>query len=217
MRPGLTNKDLLKFLKHKHIHAGFLDSLKLHYRPLICPYISLINMVEPGSRVGDIGCGSGQFFLLLSEFANPSFLYGIEISPKLIANATELLQDLGPEKIQLEVYDGIHFPPQVAEMDIIFLIDVLHHVPKNNQVLFLRRLVENMKSGSQLVIKDIDASNPLVVFNKLHDLVVSGEIGNELKCTETATLLAENHLEVVKVQKTTTYVYPHYTVVAKKP
>jgi hypothetical protein len=58
----LKNKDLLKFLKNKYIHAGFLDRLKLHYRPLICPYISLINMVKPGFKVGDIGCGSGQFF-----------------------------------------------------------------------------------------------------------------------------------------------------------
>ena len=213
----LTNRDLLKFLKNKQIHAGFLDRLKLHYRPLICPYISLINMVKPGSRVGDIGCGSGQFFLLLSEFADPSFQYGIEINDRLIANATELLQGLNPEKLKLEVYDGVHFPPQMGEMDIIFLIDVLHHVPRKNQTLFLQRLADLMKPGSVLVIKDIDAANPLVIFNKLHDLVISREIGHELKSNETARQLAQNHLEVVDRQKTTTYVYPHYTVVARKP
>ena len=107
----LTNKDLLTFLKNKHIHAGLLDRLKLHYRPLICPYISLINMVQDGQRVGDIGCGSGQFLLLLSAFAKPSFLYGIEISGKLISNAKELLPGIGPDKLQLETYDGINFPP----------------------------------------------------------------------------------------------------------
>jgi SAM-dependent methyltransferase len=216
MPSELTNRDLLKFLKNKQIRTGFLDGLKLHYRPLICPYISLINMIKPGSRVGDIGCGSGQFFLLLSEFTKPSFLFGIEINDKLIANAAKLLDGFSREKFKLEVYDGIHFPPEMGEMDIIFLIDVLHHVEQKNQTLFLQRIAELMKPGSTLVIKDIDAANPLVIFNKLHDLVISKEIGHELKCDETIRLLKQNHLEIVDCQKTTTYVYPHYTVVAKK-
>ncbi len=216
MPSELTNRDLLRFLKNKQIQTGFLDGLKLHYRPLICPYISLINMIKPGSRVGDIGCGSGQFFLLLSEFTNPSFLFGIEINDKLIVNATKLLDGFSREKFKLEVYDGIHFPAEMGEMDIIFLIDVLHHIEQKNQTPFLQRIAELMKPGSTLVIKDIDAANPLVIFNKLHDLVISKEIGHELKCDETIRLLKQNHLEIVDCQKTTTYVYPHYTVVAKK-
>lgn len=217
MHRELTNKDLLHFLKNKHIHAGFLDSLKLHYRPLICPYVSLINMVKPEDRVGDIGCGSGQFFLLLSEFAKPSVLYGIEIHQKLIDNAKELLHDVNGIRVQLETYDGINIPSLVGEMDIIFLIDVLHHIPAANQHIFLQKLAGLMKSGSTLVIKDIDAASPLVVCNKLHDLIVSHEIGHELKSTATVAILAGNNLDIVDVKKTTTYVYPHYTVVAKKP
>src|SRR5882762_7567892 len=169
MQQELTNKELLRFLKHKNIHAKFIDRLKLHYRPLICPYISLISKVRalPGAKVGDIGCGSGQFFSLLSEFASPSFLYGIEINGKLIANASELLNGFDPDKLLLDVYDGLHFPARMGDMDIIFLIDVLHHVPPANQAAFLRGLAATMKSGAQLVIKDIDAANPLVICNKL--------------------------------------------------
>jgi hypothetical protein len=61
----LTNRDLLRFLKNKHIHAGFINGLKLHYRPLICPYISLIKKVQPGHKVGDLACGTSQFLLFL--------------------------------------------------------------------------------------------------------------------------------------------------------
>jgi 2-polyprenyl-3-methyl-5-hydroxy-6-metoxy-1,4-benzoquinol methylase len=121
------------------------------------------------------------------------------------------------KKLHLAVYDGINLPQELYEMDIIFLIDVLHHVPRNNQILFLNRLAAMMKPGAILVIKDIDAANPLVIFNKMHDLIISGEIGHELKSTETARQLAENHLDILGLEKTTTYVYPHYTVVAKKP
>src|SRR5262249_50684508 len=162
--------------------------------------ISLINMVEPGNRVGDIGCGSGQFFLLLSEFSKPSFLYGIEISDKLINNASELLSDLNGLELQLELYDGVNIPPLIGEMDIIFLIDVLHHVPKNNQHNFLNRIASLMKRGARLVIKDIEAANPLVIFNKLHDLVVSKEIGHELKSRDVVASLTANKLDIQAFQ-----------------
>ena len=213
----LTNRDLLRFLKNKHIHAGFINGLKLHYRPLICPYISLIKKVQPGDKVGDIGCGSGQFLLLLSAFASPSFLYGIEINPKLIKNGHELLSEIDSKKLQLEIYDGMNFPPLMSQMDILFLIDVLHHVPKTKQETFLKKLVSVMKSGATLVIKDIDAANPLVIWNKFHDLIVSREIGHELSSKKVSGILAETSLEITAIQKITTYVYPHYTIVGKKP
>ena len=74
-----------------------------------------------------------------------------------------------------------------------------------------------MKSGATLVIKDIDAANPLVIWNKFHDLIVSREIGHELSSKKVSGILAETSLEITAIQKITTYVYPHYTIVGKKP
>jgi SAM-dependent methyltransferase len=216
-KPAITTRDLLEFLRTKHIHAKFLDRLKLHYRPLICPYIPLLQRVRPEDRVGDIGCGSGQFLLLLSEFVKPSFSYGIEISQHLIDNGNELLSGLGRDQLLLETFDGSHFPPLIGTLDIIFLIDVVHHVPPAVQKAFLTNLAASMKSGARLVIKDINAGNPLVVFNKLHDLVVSREIGHELKPSNVAAILKEAGLEITDEEKCITYVYPHFTVAAKKP
>jgi len=71
-------------------------------------------------------------------------------------------------------------------------------------------LAATMKSGAQLVIKDIDAANPLVICNKLHDLIVSGEIGHELKATAVSQLLTESHLEITGIEKVTTYVLPAF-------
>jgi SAM-dependent methyltransferase len=218
MQQQLTNSILMRFLKSKHINSGFVDRLKLHYRPLICPYISLIRKVSAGDKVGDLGCGSGQFLLLLSEFASPSELYGIEISDKLIDNGHQLLgflEDKG--MLQLEKYDGSHFPARLGELDIIFLIDVLHHIPAPQQETFLLNLAAIMKPGARLVIKDIDAANPLVIFNKMHDLVVSHEIGHELRIEKVSGSLQKGGLDIVEIEKCTTYVYPHYTITAKKP
>ena len=218
MPQPLTNAILMRFLKRKHIDSGFMDSLKLHYRPLICPYVSLIGKVAPGEKVGDLGCGSGQFLLLLSEFAEPSLLYGIEITDRLVQNSRHLLADRKhPGTVLTEIYDGVHFPARLAELDIIFLIDVLHHIPAARQVNFLTNLAGAMRPGARLAIKDINAGNPLVIFNKIHDLLVSREIGHELRIEKVIAILKKNGLEIVEIEKCTTYVYPHYTVIARKP
>jgi len=216
MQTIINNKAIIRFLKMKFKGSGFIDSLKIKYRSLICPFISLIKMVKPGEKAGDVGCGSGQFLLLLTEFAQPSYLYGIEISKKLIDNAQSLFSTLPKEKYHFEEYDGIHFPAKLSELDIIYLIDVLHHVPKQQQENFIRDLVITMKPGARLVLKDINGGNPLVYFNKMHDLIFAREIGNEISFENAKSLLIQNGLNIIEQEKRTMYVYPHYTIVAKK-
>ncbi len=215
MQKELNNKQIINFLKKTYKSAGFVDSLKIKYRSLICPFISLINMVQPGQKVGDVGCGSGQFLLLVSEFAKPSYLYGIEISKKLIDNAKNLFSSRSQNSFFTE-YDGTIFPAQLGEMDIIFLIDVLHHVPKNMQENFIKNLTISMKPGATLILKDINKASGLVYFNKLHDMIFAGEIGNEISITKAANLLEANGLSIIKQEKRNMYVYPHYTIAAKK-
>ena len=216
MTTALNNAAIIKFLSSKFKSAGFIDSLKIKYRSLICPFISLIQTVKPGEKAGDVGCGSGQFLLLLTEFAQPSYLYGIEISKKLIDNAHNLFSSFPKGKYAFEQYDGIHFPKALAEMDVLFLIDVLHHVPKNNQEAFIKDLAIIMKPGSRLVLKDIDAASPLVYCNKIHDFIFAREIGNEMSMESAKNLLVANGLNIIEQSKRTMYVYPHYTLVAQK-
>lgn len=216
MPATLSNAAIIRFLKDKYKATGFLDSLKIKYRSLICPFISLINMVKPGDKAGDVGCGSGQFLLLLSNFSKASYLYGIEITPRLVENANKLFLSHPKDSYNFSTYDGIHFPEELKEMDIIFLIDVLHHVPKKMQSDFLKDLSINLKPGARLVLKDIDAASPLVFANKLHDLVFAGEIGNEMSMESAKKLLEQNGLKILEQNKRRMYVYPHYTLVAKK-
>lgn len=216
METKLTNKEIIKFLKKSYNGSGFIDGLKIKYRSLICPFISLINMVEPGDKVGDIGCGSGQFLLLVNQFAKPSFSFGIEISEKLIDNANQLFRKAKSKNFHFQVYDGVYFPKEIGDMDIIFLIDVLHHVPKEQQEIFLNTISNSIKIGARLVLKDINAGSPLVYCNKLHDLIFAGEIGNEMRIEKVIEILKACGLKIIIEDKKTMYVYPHFTIVAKK-
>ncbi len=216
MQEAITNPAIISFLKEKYKGAGFIDSLKIKYRSLICPFISLIQMVKPGEKAGDIGCGSGQFLLLLSRFARPSYLFGIEITQRLIDNANRLFSDQPADSYGFSTYDGVTFPERIKEMDVVFLVDVLHHVPKKHQESFLQNLSLILKPGARLVLKDINAASPLVYFNKLHDLIFAREIGNEMSMKRAKQLLEDNGLQIIEQDKRTMYVYPHYTIVAKK-
>lgn len=216
MAEALSNEQIISFLKENYQSSGFTDGLKIKYRSLICPFTDLIPLVLPGQKVGDVGCGSGQFLLLVNRFAQPAKVYGIEISQRLIGNAKKLFQNMPEDKYGFEVFDGIHFPENLKEMDTLFLVDVLHHVPPKNLEVFISNLAAVMKPGSRLVLKDIDRSSPLVYFNKLHDLIFAGEIGNEITKDDASLLLRKNGLVIIEESKRTMYVYPHYTIIAKK-
>ncbi len=213
----VTNKELLGYLKSLDFQSGFIDRLKVYYRPLVCPFADLINLVQEGDKVGDIGCGSGQFCLLLAEFAKPSSVFGIEISNRLIDNATQLFQKHSRVPYQFDYFDGIHFPDEINTLDVVFLNDVLHHVPAAMQEQFVINLIGKMKSGAKLILKDIDGSSPLVYCNKIHDLVFAGEIGNEWPFAKAKSLLKTAGTTILESGKKRMYVYPHYTIIAKKP
>lgn len=213
----ITNPAIVDFLKMNFPGSGFVDGLKIKYRSYICPFIQLLSFIKPGEKVGDIGCGSGQFLLLASHFAKPASVYGIEIHDRLIQNAKALFARQTFTDHTFETFDGSHLPDKLGDMDVIFLIDVLHHVPKSFQEGFIQNICSLMKPGARLILKDIDQSNPLVLFNKMHDLIFAGEIGHELSMKKAENLLRTNGMNIIEEHKRTMYVYPHYTFVAEKP
>ena len=216
MSQPITNAALIQFLQDNYASTGFVDGLKIKYRSLICPFISLLNQFKPGEKVGDVGCGSGQFLLLATQFAQPKSVFGIEISEKLIDNANALFNKRAHHDFGFSKYDGIHFPENLREMDVIFLIDVLHHVGSKNRELFIKNLVDVMKPGARLILKDIDKASPFVYFNKLHDMIFAGEIGSEISLADATALLQKNGLRITEQSKQRMYVYPHYSIVAEK-
>lgn len=212
----LTSRKLISYLTQLTPEASFIDRLKIKYRPLVCPFPLLLNNIQPHDYVADIGCGSGQFLLLASHFREPGKVIGFEIHQRLVDHATKLFQEHSQVPAYFSVYDGKTIPSAIGEADKVFLIDVLHHVPRADQDSFIATIYASMKKGAHLLIKDINASSPLVVMNKLHDLVFSGEIGAERKPADIRQLLQSLGATPVTYMTTTTLFYPHYFIDVKK-
>ena len=212
-----TTPELVTFLSAQNPNAKFLDRLKIVYRPYICPFDELLELIPPQSSVFDVGCGSGQFLLLVANYNEPKKIKGIEISSSLIVNANNLLKTYKDKcEISFEQYTGDDIPEDICNYDMITMIDVGHHIPKKAQLAFFKQLYQKMKPGAQLLYKDIDASSPLVYANKLHDMVLVQEIGNEMSESKTKEMFENLNFHVEYSSKKTLFWYAHFTLLLRK-
>ena len=212
----LSSKELSTFLGSIYTNAKMIDKMKIIYRPYICPLSSLIKECSPSKSVLDIGCGSGQFLLLLSKYTPAKKLGGIEISQRLVTNAKALLKNQKNLSLTIEKYDGENIPNYLSEYETITLIDVFHHLKRKMQKNYISEIYKKMNSGSKFIFKDINASHPFILLNKIHDLFLGGGIGNEISITMAKKLLTEAGFQVLSISKETMVFYPHYTIICKK-
>lgn len=207
----------MKYLRNKTKKESFVDRLKIVFRPLIFPLEPLLTQINDGDRVFDIGCGSGQFLLLVAEFKRASMVYGIEIDERLIENAKNLFSSYQKNtNYSFSSYNGIDFPIEIKNYNKIYLNDVLHHIPKKHQITFLEIIHKSLAKGSVFVLKDIDKSSPFVYFNKLHDIIFAGEIGSEMKYKSAFSVLEKIGFEIISTTKKRIFFYPHYIITCKK-
>lgn len=215
----VTRRELVRFLKsyYRDSPAFFARNMAI-YRPLICPFDRLLNLLPERQRILDIGCGTGVFLQLIARYRSPSALGGLETNQRAIESARKIFQsshDSVPAR--LEVYDGVTLPDWIREYDYVLLVDVLHHIPRHLQKQTLRALLEKLKPKAKLIIKDIDAGQRLwCLFNKLHDLLVARQYPHECAAAELRNQLTQLGFEVTRMMQERIYVYPHYTIVSEK-
>ena len=103
--------------------------------PQILPEISgLVEKLEQGITVADVGCGSGIALLHMAEaFPNSSFL-GYDISRHALKRARAKAAESGLENAQIiDVKDSPL--PRDHSIDFISTFDVVHDVPFPNQLI----------------------------------------------------------------------------------
>ncbi|KJS06964.1 MAG: hypothetical protein VR77_02940 [Flavobacteriales bacterium BRH_c54] len=213
---SISKQELIKTLqKYQPKKIGFIDKLKISYRPMVCPFDDLLDIIPEHESIFDIGCGSGMFLSLVATYKNPEKVYGIEIDDKLIENAKKIFKNINVPS-EFKKYNGNILPQEINSFKYITLIDVLHHIPKYNQIIFLKNIFDMMNEESILIIKDIDRKNPLHYWNKIHDMVFSGEIGSEPNSVELQNELTNMGFKEITKSYRTMLLYPHFTLICQK-
>jgi cyclopropane fatty-acyl-phospholipid synthase-like methyltransferase len=92
----------------------------------------------------------------------------------------------------------------------------LHHIPPDNQAEFLKKIYTKMRKGARFVLKDIDASSPLVVFNNLHDLLLNRQYPHEQSMAQCRSWCQDMGFQIEEVVLIRKLVYPHFILVMTK-
>lgn len=216
----VRTQQLVEYLKqHGGPAGGGVTRLKRVYRPMICPFDTLLNLIPNQQRILDIGCGIGTFLQLLAEYRAPQSLAGIETDASLLETSRIVLsQSRLSEPARLEPYDGVNLPEWIREYKYVFLVDVFHHIPLSHHGPFLSGLFDRLQSGTTLIIKDMNADQRFwVLFNKMHDLLISRTATHERGMTQLRETLNHMGFCIRKVITQRLYVYPHFTIVCEKP
>lgn len=105
-------------------------------------------------RILDIGCGIGLIdYRIASEFKN---LYGVDVEEGVIEKAKE-----HNPLVKYSLYDGIKLPFEDNSMDMVFTVNVMHHVPPDKWETFAKEMFRVTKKGGISAVFEHNPMNPL--------------------------------------------------------
>ena len=169
-------------------------------------------------RVLDLGCGFGLFSLFFASQEPLRRITGVDRNARRIALARASAERLGLANVDYELEDGLAW--QSAErFDAIYLLDMIHHLPRASVPDFLAKLCALLAPGGVLLVKDIE-DRPFykVWFTLVLDrLMVGSEPIHYWSPAELVRLLEGLGFDVVRHRMRDILPYPHIVYVARLP
>jgi len=146
-------------------------------RALICPFDLLLSHVPAGSRVLDIGCGSGLFLGILAAIDSSASGIGCDANGRSIALANAMTERWGFDSRLRFVCLNLRNRLPMDVFDVVVAIDVLHHLSPSIREATVKEAAGRIRPGGVFIYKDMRAV-PFwrATANRVHDLVVRGEL-----------------------------------------
>ena len=111
-------------------------------QPFLVAYMTELLQVGKGSKVLEVGTGSGYQAAILGELVKK--VYSIEIVEPLATRATKTLKANGYTNVEVKAGDGYYGWEQHAPFDAIIVTAVASHVPPP--------LIQQLKRGGRMLI-----------------------------------------------------------------
>jgi 2-polyprenyl-3-methyl-5-hydroxy-6-metoxy-1,4-benzoquinol methylase len=214
-----TAKQLSSVARSMYTDGHLLRRKLQHWRPYICPFENLVQYVTDGSLVLDIGCGGGLLLSLLAGLGRRFEGVGFDVSSEAIDTAARMAARAATISPQARLsFKQLDFQAEwpAGEFDVVFLIDVLHHVPPAAQRAFLDRVISKVRPSGILVYKDM-CLRPWwkAQANRLHDLVIARELISYVPITTVEQWARPHGMRVMAREDLSRFWYGHELRVMK--
>jgi len=185
-------------------------------RPKLLSVMDL--MLTDEGRILDVGCGFGLFAAYFGQTHPQRRIVGVDPSARRIGMARTVAEKLGLRDHSFVVGD-VRDAALEGPFDAIYVLDVMHHLPREDQEQVLERFRSLLAPGGMLIIKDITTEPRFgLLFTELLDRVMVG--WNEPLAyrhhREWGEMLASLGFKVRMVRVPDILPYPHVVIAARK-
>ncbi len=182
------------------------------------PFLDEIGQyLPPRGRILDLGCGFGLFSLYYALLEKDRQLTGVDLDARRIAAARASAERLQIRNARYEVCDIRHWDSD-ERFDAVYMLDLVHHLPRAEVAAFFRRVRERIAPGGTLIVKDV-SDRPAYKrwFTWLLDRLMVGlrEPIRYWPPSELMDLLEELGFEVRRHQMNDVLPYPHILYVCR--
>lgn len=133
-----------------------LPALLDHILPLVP---GLMERLQRGIRVLDVGCGAGRALCLMARSFPRSEFIGYDLSVEAIARGEREAQEFNLKNVQFAVRDLSHFAAEAEPQafDFVTTFDAVHDQAQPRSVL--KGIYRTLKEGGAYLMQDIRASS----------------------------------------------------------
>lgn len=112
--------------------------------------------IQPGYRLLEIGCGTGNLSMLAKRLYPSAEMVGIDPDPKALSRACKKAHRAGLDiEFQEAFSDQLSFPD--TSVDKVFSAFMLHHIQPESKIPSLREVLRLLKPGGVLLLADFEA------------------------------------------------------------
>jgi ubiquinone/menaquinone biosynthesis C-methylase UbiE len=131
-------------------YAKFLEGADRVARMQVPRVVQALGL-KTGTKVADIGSGSGLFARPIAKAVAPAPVYAVDIDPDLLKIVDRGAKEAGLANIRT-VLGAVDDPKLPEAVDVIFICDTLHHIA--NQGTYLKKIRQYLAPGGRLAIID---------------------------------------------------------------
>ncbi len=142
--------------------------------------------IEPGSRVADIGAGTGYFTIPLARaVGSKGAVYGVDIESSMVDYLGERAKKEGLANVKA-VLTGSNSPGiPTGSVDLVFICNTWHHI--DDRLVYLEKLKQALRPGGRIAIVDF----------KEGELPVGPPAGHKLTNQDVIAEFAEGGMKVL--------------------